>query len=103
MVAINRNRQHNFILISDNFYAMQEYLERFSPVLCDNLWLGYKITERTAERMDRIEIRDWDCHFFLDVDEVTNNTVSMLDTYVSVGKQASDQIVQCFYKENGAS
>lgn len=92
IVAINRNQQHNFILISDAFYAMQKYLERFSPILCDNLWLGYKITERTAERMDRIEIRDWDCHFFLDVDEVTNNTVSMLDAYVSAPGSDANRI-----------
>lgn len=92
MVAINRNLQHNFIIISDAFYAMQKHLESFSPILCDNLWLGYRITERTAEQMDRIEIRDWDCHFFLDIDDVTNNTVSMLDTYVSVPGSDANRI-----------
>lgn len=89
MLIINRKQHHNFILISDAFNAMQEYLELFSPILCDNLWLGYQITERTAAELNKIEIKEHDCHFFLDIDEATNETVSMLEAYVNAPGSAA--------------
>ena len=78
-----KNEHHNFILISNEFNAMQKFLESFSEILCNNLWLGFKVTEKTAAQMDRIGIWDYDCHFFVNIDTVKTETVSMLETFLN--------------------
>lgn len=92
MLIIERNPHHNFILISDSFRAMLEYVESFNSILGDNLWLGFQVTKTTATRLCQINLSEHQCHFFLAVDEVTVETISILEKFINKSNVAADQI-----------
>ena len=81
-LRIRNNSRHNFILISDNWRMMEEYIEFRSYMMCDNLWLGFQVTERAGKVLSRIQINTENSHFFIAVDEITTETVMMLETFV---------------------
>ena len=92
LFVIRKNTQHNYILISDN-RRIEDYIEsRSDDMLSDNIWIGYQVTERTAANLSRIEIKEGKSHFFLDIDEATAETVSMLELFVNTPNSTVKQI-----------
>lgn len=80
---IEKNRRHNFILISEHYREIYDYFEsRPASFLNDNLWLGFRVTERSAFWLSRMQIKLENSHFFIAVDEITTETVMMLETFV---------------------
>lgn len=89
---IKNNSRHNFILISDNRRMIEEYVEFRPYMMCDNLWIGFRVTERTAKQLSRLQIKTEKSHFFIDIDEVTIETVAMLENFVNTPGTAVRQI-----------
>jgi len=86
---IRNNSRHNFILISDNWRMMEEYIEFRPYMMCDNLWLGFQVTERSGKVLSRIQINTEKSHFFIDIDEVTTETVALLEIFVNTSGTAA--------------
>jgi len=106
MQVIYTQRQHNYVLISGDFHEMKEYFEsRPAFLLCENLWLGFRVTERTASFLPWLQIKEEKSHFFIDIDEATNETVSMLETYVNAPGSMAHQMewILVGVKEDDAS
>lgn len=77
-----KNKQHNFIFFSDFFADMNLYIYRHQTLVDTNMWFGFRITERNADLLNKIEINSEKGHYFIDIDEVTVKTVTMLEEYV---------------------
>ena len=94
MQVINTQRQHNYVLISGDFHEMKEYFESRSVfLLSENIWIGFRITEGMAlQHLSWIRINKENSHFFLAIDEVNSETVSMLETYVNAPGSMANQM-----------
>lgn len=77
-----KNKQHNFIFISDYFVAMNYYIYKHLPLIDTNMWFGFRITEWNGDSLNKIEFIPEKGHYFIDIDDVTVETVTMLEDYV---------------------
>lgn len=77
-----KNKQHNFIFITDYFVAMNWYIRCHLSLIYTNMWFGFRITEWNDDSLNKIEFITEKGHYFIDIDEVTVKTVTMLEEYV---------------------